>query len=408
MSLGVANVSESMSSDAVPYTCSARRPRCRPARAALGARRAQAAGGAGAHQALLAQRRALRLRLGRRLRARRPRWSAARSRAGGGRGACGAGAHLDDRHAHEPQQAPALLVVLARHAHGALAVLGHVRLAAGLCAGALGRPAGLRSARAPARRRRAARAHLLRLLQRLGGRVAALRPAAAAWTQGQPPPRSALVTRPAGAAPGRTCAPAPPSSSPAACRQTRTCARAGRRSGSPADVPAETRCPAVRARRVHGLDAGLKHLGSPVEHPLQVAARRSVALREKAGAENVVDTVKFSGKCTRAPGVVPALAGQPLLAGSPHHHLGRHSCQHGQRDCIRGSAARASAHQELVDVHARVHRDAPAKVVIEGLFSATSRRMVAKELGQVLPTQVPRSEQLPELPQQNAHHICAP
>ena len=92
MSLGVANVSESMSSDAVPYTCSARRPRCRPARAALGARRAQAAGGAGAHQALLAQRRALRLRLGGRLRARRPRWSAARSRAGGGRGACGAGA----------------------------------------------------------------------------------------------------------------------------------------------------------------------------------------------------------------------------------------------------------------------------------------------------------------------------
>ena len=176
MSLGVANVSESMSSDAVPYTCSARRPRCRPARAALGARRAQAAGGAGAHQALLAQRRALRLRLGRRLRARRPRWSAARSRAGGGRGACGAGAHLDDRHAHEPQQAPALLVVLACHAHGALAVLCHVRLAAGLRAGALGRPAGLRSARAPARRRRAARAHLLRLLQRLGGRVAALRP----------------------------------------------------------------------------------------------------------------------------------------------------------------------------------------------------------------------------------------
>jgi hypothetical protein len=36
-------------------------------------------------------------------------------------------------------------------------------------------------------------------------------------------------------------------------------------------------------------------------------------------------------------------------------------------------------------VHACVHRDAPAKVVIEGLFSATSRRMVAEELGQVLP-----------------------
>jgi len=64
---------------------------------------------------------------------------------------------------------------------------------------------------------------------------------------------------------------------------------------------------------------------------------------------------------------------------------GKALCQHGHQDCIRGTAACTSAHQELVDVHACVHRDAPAKVVIEGLFSATSRRMVAEELGQVLP-----------------------
>ena len=41
-------------------------------------------------------------------------------------------AHLDNGHAHEPEQAPALLIVLLRHAHRALAVLGNVRFAAGL------------------------------------------------------------------------------------------------------------------------------------------------------------------------------------------------------------------------------------------------------------------------------------
>ena len=51
----------------------------------------------------------------------------------GGKARC---AHLDDGHAHEPEQAPALLIVLLRHAHRALAVLGHVRLAAGLPASA--------------------------------------------------------------------------------------------------------------------------------------------------------------------------------------------------------------------------------------------------------------------------------
>lgn len=41
-------------------------------------------------------------------------------------------AHLDDGHAHEPEQAAALLIVLLRDAHRALAVFGHIRLAARL------------------------------------------------------------------------------------------------------------------------------------------------------------------------------------------------------------------------------------------------------------------------------------
>ena len=44
----------------------------------------------------------------------------------------GTEAYLDDGDAHEPKQAPALLVVLLRHAHRPLAVLRHIRLAASL------------------------------------------------------------------------------------------------------------------------------------------------------------------------------------------------------------------------------------------------------------------------------------
>lgn len=45
---------------------------------------------------------------------------------------------------------------------------------------------------------------------------------------------------------------------------------------------------------------------------------------------------------------------------------------------------RASFYQELVDVHRRVDRDLPSKVVLKLVFAAAGRGRVAEELGEAL------------------------
>lgn len=137
MSLGVANVSESMSSEAVPYTCRTciltMLPTCLllaegPARKSgrtrpslhICAHCASASEGACSTCKRYMAHRSLSNMFKCKAMPRDADGCKARS------------THLNDGHAHEPEQAPALLVVLLRHAHRALAVLGHIRLAAGL------------------------------------------------------------------------------------------------------------------------------------------------------------------------------------------------------------------------------------------------------------------------------------